>query len=214
MKIISILLFIILMISGCNVEPDNAYNISKSDITIQNSDQVNEETLKLAEGEAFSLLGDYDGDWYINGLLGYFFYNDPINLDYIGTTLSSDDKLIGSRLHIDISNNTVTFDGDDTYKIMHVSELSSDELARTLFAPDWGNVGEDLAREICGGIYYEEDGFFGRRSEGDYVKYIRFENTPDDSEYSDFISFIISANGELLINIGESAGTYTLLRIM
>jgi len=214
MKIISILLFIILMISGCNVEPDNAYNISKSDITIQNTDQMNEETLKLAEGEAFSLLGDYDGDWYINGLLGYFFYNDPINLDYIGTTLSSDDKLIGSRLHIDISNNTVTFDGDDTYKIMHVSELSSDELARTLFAPDWGNVGEDLAREICGGIYYEEDGFFGRRSEGDYVIYIRFENTPDDSEYSDFISFIISANGELLINIGESAGTYTLLRIM
>jgi len=57
-------------------------------------------------------------------------------------------------------------------------------------------------------------GFFGRRSEGDYVKYIRFENTPDDSEYSDFISFIISANGELLINIGESAGIYTLLRIM
>jgi len=214
MKIISILLFIILMISGCNVEPDNAYNISKSDITIQNTDQMNEETLKLAEGEAFSLLGDYDGDWYINGLLVYFFYNDPINLDYIGTTLSSDDKLIGSKLHIDISNNTVTFDGDDTYKIMHVSELSSDELARTLFAPDWGNVGEDLAREICGGIYYEEDGVFGRRSEGDHVKYIRFENTPDDSEYSDFISFIISANGELLINIGESAGTYTLLRIM
>lgn len=212
MKIINILFLIIFILSGCNVEPENAYNISKSDKTIQNADQVNEEGLKLVEGEAFSLLGDYDGDWYINGLLGYFFYNDPINLDYIGTTISSDDKFIGSRLNIDTTNNKVTFDGDNTYKIMHVSELSSDELAWTLFAPDWGNVGKDLAREICGGTYYEEDGFFGRHSEGTPVKYIRFENTPDDSEYYDFFSFVISANGDLLINIGDGGGTYTLLR--
>ena len=212
MKIINFIFVIIFTLSGYYVGSENAHNRPKSDITIQYANQVNEEDLKSTEIEAFLLLRNYDGNWYINGILGYFFYTDPINLDYTGTAISSDDKFIYSRLNIDTTNNKVTFDGDNTYKVILVSELSSDELAWTLFSPDWENVGKNLAREICGDTYYEEDGIFGGHSEGNPVKYIRFENTPADSKYSDFISLIISSKGDLLINIGECAGTYTLLR--
>jgi len=46
MKIINLIFAIIFILSIYNVEPDNAHNIPKSDITIQYANQVNEEDLK------------------------------------------------------------------------------------------------------------------------------------------------------------------------
>jgi len=151
----------------------------------------------------------YDGEWIVSGLLAYFLTEDPGEM---GFCVSNNDKYIDSRISINVSDNTVTLNEDDIYKMIRIYKLSSYELSYKLFAPKWSVLATHMAREICGGEYYEEEGYVPRLTEGNPVTYIRFEKRSEKGEYLDTLSFIIADNGDLLVFIGECIGTYRLSR--
>jgi len=111
--------------------------------------------------------------------------------------------------NIDVVDNKLIFNNDNTFVVTGVEEISSDELSWMLFAPKWSLRANELACEICGGVYDEN----GKISKGTFVKYITFQNNHDKLEEFYVISFIVSDDGELLLNIGEGVGTYVLTKV-